>query len=488
MNLEVPMIRSNFLSHICALVLLSAATAIYSHAQTFTNLASFDITNGTHPIGPLAQGLDGNLYGTTNDVGASLAFGRVFKVTPEGTLTTVFHFSGFGEGYAPQSGLVLAPNGNFYGTTYWGGNTSACQGGCGTVFEVTPTGTLTSLHSFDRTDGINVAAGLVQGANGNFHGATIYGGGGAANCFQGCGTIFEITPTGTLTTLYLFQGTDGKYPEATLVEGSDGNLYGTTYNGGSNNNGTVFKITPTGTLTTLYSFASLKHDGAWPLGLVQGTDGNFYGITQRGGAQDFGTIFKITSGGTFTMLHSFAGSDGVAPLGALVQATDGNFYGTTQLGGSNSCLGSGFGNACGTVYEMTPEGVLTTLHNFDGTDGELPETGLVQATDGNLYGTTAGQGGSDCASSCGTIFKWSTGLAPFVTPLPATGHDGNTVRILGTDLTGATLVMFNGKEAKFTIVSSTEIKATVPMCVKTGLIEVTTPGGKLTSNVVFTAN
>lgn len=470
----------NFRTSLCGFLLLGLSTAVTSPAQTFSNLATFDKTNGAHPDGALVQGFDGNLYGTASDVGAHTPLGRVFQVTPGGTLTRL---SGVGEGYQPAAGIVLGTNGNFYGTTYWGGDTSACMGGCGTVFEVTPAGTVKTLYEFGRGDGFNVDAGLVE-LNGNFYGTTLYGGGASTSCFQGCGSVFEITPNGTLTVLHVFEGSDGKYPEATLVAGRDGNLYGTTYNGGSNNWGTVFKITPTGTLTRLHSF--LKHDGAWPLGLVLGSDGNFYGITWRGGGPlDFGTAFKITAGGTFNTLHTFVGSDGVNPIGTLMQATDGNFYGVTFLGGSNACLGSGYANACGTIFEMTPEGTVTTLHNFAGTDGELPEGGLAQATDGNLYGTTAGQGAPDCAERCGTVFQWSTGLSPFVTPLPASGHDGNTVRILGTDLTGATSVTFNGKAAEFTIVSPTEIKTTVPMCVKTGIIEVTTPGGKLSSNMAF---
>ncbi len=475
------MLPLNFRNRSLALLLFSAAMAISSSAQTFTNLAVFDKTSGSNPIGNLAQGLDGNFYGTTTNVGIPASDGGVFQVTPEGVLTA---FAGAGNlGSTPQAGILLATDGNFYGTTYWGGDRNACQSGCGTVFKVTPSGVSTTLHSFERNDGFNPNAGLIE-LNGNFYGTTLYGGGNT-NCFQGCGTVFEITPTGTLTMLHAFTGADGKSPQATLVLGRDGNLYGTTYQGGSNNRGTFFKITPAGVLTMVHSFDPA--DATGPLGLVLGTDGNFYGMTASGGPQNAGTVFKITPEGVITRLHNFVGSDGAIPAGALVQATDGNFYGATRLGGSNSCFGSGFFNACGTIFEMTSAGVVTTLHSFDGTDGERPLGGLVQATDGNLYGTTYG-GGVDCGTRCGTVFKWSTGLAPFVTPLPASGHDGNTVRILGTDLTGATLVTFNGKEAKFTIVSSTEIKATVPMCVKTGLIEVTTPGGKLTSNVVFTAN
>jgi uncharacterized repeat protein (TIGR03803 family) len=193
----------------------------------------------------------------------------------------------------------------------------------------------------------------------------------------------------------------------------------------------------------------------------------------------------MTSEGALTTLHVFDGTDGENPVGGLIQATDGNFFGATSFGGGSACF-SDFG--CGTIFEITSGGALTTVHYFDGSDGVLPDGGLTQATDGNLYGTTAGQGAPDCGTECGTVYKLTTGLAPFVSSLPTSGHDGNTVLVFGTDLTGATSVTFNGKKADFTVVSATEIKTSVPMCAKSGMIEVTTPGGKLLSNVTFIVN
>ena len=199
----------------------------------------------------------------------------------------------------------------------------------------------------------------------------------------------------SLTTLYSFAGSDGALPEAGLVRGSDGNFYGTTYFGGTNGDGTVFKITPSGTLTTLYSFAG--SDGVDPVaGLVQGIDGNFYGTTYQGGANGEGAVFKITPSGTLTTLYGFAGSDGEFPYAGLVQGSDGNFYGTTVFGGAD-CLDLG----CGTVFQITPSGTLTTLYNFAGSDGVAPYAGLVQGSDGNFYGTTQ-QGG---ANNVGTVFR-----------------------------------------------------------------------------------
>jgi uncharacterized repeat protein (TIGR03803 family) len=236
--------------------------------------------------------------------------------------------------------LVQGSDGNFYGTTQVGGTN-----GSGTVFKITPSGALTTLHSFDGADGSNPAAVLMQASDGNLYGTTEAGG---AN--GNYGTVFKITPAGTLTTLHSFGGADGWEPAAGLVQASDGNFYGTTYIGGANGNyGTVFKITPTGTLTTLYSFCSQSGcaDGALPrAGLVQASDGDFYGTTAFGGANYYeGTVFKITPNGTLTTLHSFDGADGGDP-NALVQASDGNFYGTTVLGGANGDNG--------TVFRLVP--------------------------------------------------------------------------------------------------------------------------------------
>jgi uncharacterized protein (TIGR03437 family) len=207
---------------------------------------------------------------------------------------------------------------------------------------------------------------------------------------------------GTLTTLYTFSGPDGAGPNG-LTRGVDGNFYGQTSNGGTSGSGTVFKIASTGTLATLHSFDGA--DGFFPAsGLVQGTDGNFYGTTVYGGAGNQGTVFKMTPEGVLTTLYSFSGTDGTNPYGGLVQAADGNFYGTTTLGGTGSAGQCGTG--CGTVFRITPGGVLTTLYNFSGgPDGSSPVAALMQASDGNLYGTTNEGGPSNIGDGWGTIFK-----------------------------------------------------------------------------------
>ena len=382
---------------------LLAVTAMVAPAQTFTTLVNFDALNVSNPTAPLIQGTDGNFYGTTTGIEGPAGTGTVFKMTPTGTLTTLYTFCSQSlctDGRYPYyAGLAQGTDGNFYGITAAGGDVN----GDGTIFKITPDGTLTTLYTFSGTDGSSPDSTLVQGDDGNFYGTT--GSGGTSSA----GTIFKITPTGTLTTLHSFSGTDGSSPIA-LVQGDDGNFYGTTLFGGANGQGTVFEMTADGTLTTLYSFCSQGGctDGSSNLGpLVQGTDGNFYGTTAAGGAgcgeDTCGTVFKITPTGTLTTLYSFSGSDGRSPEGALAQGSDGNFYGTTYEGG---------GNNAGTIFKITPAGTLTTLHSFDGTDGFGSEAGLVQGTDGKFYGTTTfGGTSSNCGGSgCGTIFSLDVGL------------------------------------------------------------------------------
>ena len=489
-----------------AFVLCAAAIAV--PAQTFTTLHRFDGADGFQPA-VSTQATDGNLYGTAFFGGANCAptgCGTVFRITPSGTLTTLYNLcsqSGCTDGSGPE-GLVQVPNGDFYGTTYYGGaNYSPPEVYGGTVFKITPQGALTTLYSFcsqsSCMDGELPMGGLVRATNGELYGTTYAGGASAYPCFsnvEGCGTVFKITLSGTLTTLHIFAGypTDGGAPTAGLVQAANGDLYGTTAEGGASNNGTVFKITPSGTLTVLYSFCSQSScvDGAGPgASLVQATNGDLYGTTQGGGASNDGTVFKITPSGTLTTLYTFCSPGGcpVKPIpSALIQATDGNFYGTTYNGGDH-CTPAG----CGTVFKITPGGTLATLHSFCAqsgcTDGSSPE-GLVQDTNGTFYGTT-GFGGvahscTPSAPGCGTAFSLATGLGPFVKTLPTSGKVGTSVKILGTNLTGATGVTFNGTPAAFTINSSgTTISTIVPAGAVTGKVQLVIPSGTLSSNVPF---
>jgi uncharacterized repeat protein (TIGR03803 family) len=499
------MSKLNWWKTACAVGVLCALAVIGAAAQTFTTLANFDGTNGSGAGAPLVQGSDGNLYATTSGGGAN-NYGTVLQLTPSGTLTTLYSFCSqpnCTDGTAPV-GIVLDTDGDFYGQTVYGGNPSCFDGGngCGTVFRVTSSGALTNLHNFDDTDGADPQATLIQGADGNLYGTTYAGGTGC------CGTVFRIDAHGTLTNFYNFCSqsgcSDGSHPSA-LTLGTDGNFYGATLYGGivadicPSGCGTIFKITPQGSLTTLYAFCSRANcsDGDYPeafeAALARGADGNFYGTTGGGGFEQAcgiygcGTIFKITPEGILTTLYSFCRltgcSDGIYPQQGLIKGTDGNLYGTTSGGG----LRKGCGRlGCGTIFKITPEHVLTTLHSFDDADGKIPG-GLAEATNGILYGTTLlGGTGNGCNPvGCGTIFSLNVGLSAFVETIPTGGRVGRSVIILGTDLTGATSVTFNGTPATFTVESPTAIKATVPTGANTGPVQVVTPSGTLTSNVPF---
>jgi uncharacterized repeat protein (TIGR03803 family) len=491
---------ASLLKAACALFLLCAIVAIAAPGQTFNTMFTFDNTNGEGPQGPLVQGPDGNYYGVTVYGGVNNCTGgpcgTVFKITPEGTLTTIYNFCSLtdcADGYNPVGALVLGIDGNFYGVTANFGNIPSevlCSKNCGTVFKITPGGTLTTLHSFVGSDGEEPLAGLVQGGD-EFYGTTALGGAGSHACNDNtiaCGTIFRITPRGTLTTLYDFCSqtncTDGKFPLAPLIQASDGNFYGTTNSGGATNSnctgcGTVFKITPRGTLTTLYDFCSQTNcaDGAFPeTRLIQVSDGQFYGATNGTGIVNSGTVFKMTPGGKLTTLYSFPAT-GSGQLISLAQVTDGNFYGTALANGSDFY---------GTFFQITPTGTPTTLHTFTGgTDGISPDS-VFQATNGSLYGTTGGGVPCDeCTPLYGTVFSEDMGLGPFVTFVQNSGKVGQSAQILGQGFTGTSGVSFNGTPARFTVQSDTYLTAKIPAGVASGIVTVTTPSGKLSSNVTF---
>ncbi|MFZ0659104.1 MAG: choice-of-anchor tandem repeat GloVer-containing protein [Candidatus Binataceae bacterium] len=428
-------------------------------------LHSFAGTDGANPGAGLIRGRDGNFYGTTEVGGANPngfqsasntlnGPGTVFKLTPSGRLTTLYSFCSVADpinghctdGTGPQ-GLVQSSDGNFYDTTEYGGANTSFQNapdtpdGPGTVFKLTPSGRLTTLYSFCSqakcTDGED-PVGVIQGIDGNFYGTTESGGANPNGVKNGPGTVFKLTPSGRLTTLYSFcrqaNCTDGETPSSRLIQGIDGNLYGTTIMGGAKKAGTVFKITPSGTLNTVYSFCSVvassgpEHclDGDAPNGLIQGIDGNFYGTTTDGGANLLGgTVFKLKTSGRLTTLYSFCSVpepgkfnclDGFSPTG-LTQGIDGNFYGTTAEDPDHDS----------TVFKITPSGRLTTLYSFcpkrytcTCTDGDAPN-GLIQGGDGNFYGTTSVGGAngydSEFAKGYGTVFKVGASLpTPMNTP------------------------------------------------------------------------
>jgi len=399
-----------------ALALLCLNFPAILHAQdnvqpdtspTYTESVLVNLTGSTgdYPdTANLIQASDGNFYGTTQE-GGTYDNGTVFQLTPAGTYTVLYSFAGgASDGSGPNAGLVQATDGSLYGTTYYGGVSNL-----GTVFKI-QTGAANTpviLYSFGdgASDGANPVAGLVQATDGSLYGTTLQGGAG------NLGTVFKIQTGAANTPVILHSfgdgASDGGLPDAGLVQATDGFLYGTTYFGGANDVGAVFKI-QTGAANTpviLYFFAGGASDGAYPFaGLVQAIDGSLYGTTVYGGASNFGTVFKIQTGAANTpvILHSFGDgvSDGANPYAGLVQATDGSLYGTTQEGGPNPESNGGDG----TIFKIQTGAANTPviLHFFAGgaSDGQNP-WGLVQATDGSLYGTTL-QGG---ANDVGTIFK-----------------------------------------------------------------------------------
>lgn len=469
--------------------LVCAATAIAAQGQTFTTIDRFDGRNGALPFySSLTQGVDGAFYGTTA-LGGNSGDGTAFRTTSAGTIRT----AAMTGNSAPESGMVLATNQGFYGTSADGGTY-----GHGSVFTITPPRALTTLYSFCATglpcaDGEAPNFGLVEGIDGNYYGTTAIGGTESDLCPNGCGTIFKITPAGTLVTLYRFCSVgaclDGAIPYASLVLGIDGSFYGTTETGGNSSEceevgcGTVFKITPTGSLITLYRFGG-GADGYLPsAGLIQASDGNFYGTTHSGGANfGEGTVFRITPEGLLKTLYTFCASgscaDGGYPTAALVQGTDGDLYGSTTFGG---------GTDFGTIFKITTQEVLTTLHSFGNTDGANPESALVQATTGRFYGVTQDGGNLDCNSptGCGTVFALDMGLGPFAAFVRPFGKIDQTSGILGQGYSGTTSVSFNGVPAQFEVRADTFLTATVPEGATTGYVTVTTPTGVLKSNVPF---
>ncbi len=376
----------------------------------WTNLHSFTYgSDGALPWAGLVLGTDGNFYGTTFS-GGTYGYGTVFTITPDGALTSLYSFSNGSDGGQPYAALVQGDNGSFYGTSHGSSNLIPGTNSMGTVFEITPWGYLTTLYSFTNgIDGANPTAGLVLGKDGNFYGAAEAGGiigwGGPIGLIGrilagtlGWGTIFSLTQDGQFTPLFAFAGgSEGANPGAGLIQAADGMFYGVTERGGTNDDGTVFKMSADGTVTAHYSF-SAGNDGAVPIAaLTQGNDGNFYGTTYEGGISNAGAIFKITPTGSLTTLHTFTnGTDGGHSYAALIQGTNGNFYGTTPSGGGK--------NGYGTVFQITPTGGLTTLHTFtNGSDGGSPTAGLVLGADGQFYGAAHGGG----TNGYGTIFKIS---------------------------------------------------------------------------------
>jgi len=341
-----------------------------------------------------------------------LVAGMVATPSAQAQTYSILHtFTGPPDGSEPHAGLVRDAAGNLYGTTYYGG-----VSGYGAVFMLDMTNHEMVLHSFTGApDGATPIGGLFRDAAGNLYGTTSYGG------VSGYGTLFKVDPTGMETVLYSFTGgTDGDGPFAGLIQDAAGNLYGTTFGGGASGYGTVFKLDTTGRETLLHSFAGYPTDGGNPTAcLVMDSAGNLYGTTFGGGTYGNGTVFKVDPTGMETVLYSFTGgTDGSGPSAGLAQDAAGNFYGTTYYGGNLTlCSGSG----CGTVFKLEGTGTETVLHTFTGPpDGAYSLASLIQDAAGNLYGTTQGGG----ASGYGVVFELEAGGSPSVSLSPASLNFG----------------------------------------------------------------
>jgi uncharacterized repeat protein (TIGR03803 family) len=401
-------------------------------------------------------------------------YGAAYQMSLSGTVNSLHSFGNVGnEGVQADGGLTLGTDGNFYGTTKFGGSH-----GDGTIFMITPGGALTYLHHFNHTDGAYPTAPPIQGMDGYFYGTTSQGG-------TSVGAVYKMAPNSpwTVTTYAMPQYS---IPYAPLIQGSDGYFYGTASNGGAHGAGFVFRMTSSGNVTIIYSFDITN--GSAPIApLVEGSDGYLYGTASTGGTNNNGVVFRLTKSGVITVMHQFNGTDGSKPLGGLVQASNGSFYGVASLGGSNQQ---------GTLYKLTPAGTtwsFSVLANFDpwGAGGQ-PQLTLLQHTNGKIYGdsnfggTLFEEGSGLRYQGAGTFYSvYDTSLTPFIRPVAAGAKVGTSVTILGQGLTSATQVSFNGVSASFTPGSDTYLTAVVPSAASTGLVSVTTRSGMLKSLKTF---
>lgn len=372
---------------------------------------------------------NGSLYGTTENGGA-YGFGTVFKMTLSGALTTLVSF-GISNGETPEGGLIQASDDNFYGTAFLGSPSYL-----GLVFKMTPSGTISTVHSFcslsNCADGFEPSAALVEGSDGELYGNTqqggpvdcpLLGGGGPP-----CGSLFKVSKTGTFTTLHGFDFSDGAFPEGGMILDSNGIFYGTTWSGGDYNSGVFFTVTSAGTYSVLYSLLNNGYGSRWAV--TEGSDHNIYGANPAGGNYGGGTFYSYIEG-TVTSLYSFCQesgcTDGSGPQGVMLEATNGVFYGTTYNGGSSS----------------------------------------------------------SCTGGCGTIFKVNTPLSPYIATHPSAAPVGATVEILGTNLSGTESVSFNGTPATFIVHSPFLVSATVPAGATTGSVQLVTPSRTLSTISAF---
>jgi uncharacterized repeat protein (TIGR03803 family) len=443
---------------------LALALLVPLNAQQFRTVYSFGAPGDpANPwvSGTLSQTLGGSLISSASGIYNSVK-GEAYEITLSGKLTILQEFNNYGRA---DSGLTLATDERFHGTVANGGKYND-----GAVYRMSSTpGSIIDEHDFSGgSDGDDPTAPPIQSMAGDFYGTTA---GDYTQNPSSLGTVYKISKSGDYSVLHNFMGPDGANPVGPLVQSSDGSFYGTTQGGGQYGNGTIFRINSDGSFRLLHSFNNA--DGSGPNGpLIVGNDGNLYGLASGGGSGS-GTAFKITPGGTFTLLSTF-GYVGAYPNGGLVEATDGNFYGTLSAGGSQDW---------GTLFKLTPAGLCSKIYDFQGaSDGFQPMGTLLQHTNGKLYGQTY-LGGQ---KSGGVLFEFDAGLPPFVTYLNVYGVVGARVEILGQGFKdGVTKVYFNGAEGEDLDTHPTYIKATVPEGATTGPIIVTTGAITLKSNKPF---
>jgi len=445
--------------------------AVCAQAQTLIYLAEFNGTNGRNPYGPMIQATDGNFYGAA--FAATWPYGEIFRVTPTGQISTVYSFCSLpncADG-AYTTSPILGSDGNLYGVSYYGSESG--YGYTGTLYRMTLEGEFTSLYTFcaDNSKCVvgDMPSGIIQAGDGNFYGTTMAGG------TNDAGTIFQVSPTGEYKLLHSFCGgcADGSGPLVPPIQASDGNFYGTAQN---NEGGTVYKLTPSGTYEAIHLFCYPCVGGGNPIGtaLVQDANGNLFGTTIYADGYNSGSVFEITPANQYILLYTFYYHGGVAPGTGLILANDGNLYGVAV--NDDFDAGGGYG----ITFEVTPAGEFTSLSTFYNN----PNGPLVQGTDGNFYGTTLA-GSSSVPGSYGTVFRLSNGLSPLLKTVPVAGKVGESVIVLGEGLTGSTSVAFNGVAAAFTVESDTYISATVPEGATTGTVSVVTSGGTLNCNPQF---
>ena len=465
-------------SKLMTLFLLGTVTAIGASAQTFKSLAQFNGQNGAKPDSALTQGPDGRLYGTTSSGSLQTnSLGTLFAMDTSGNLATLANFNDALNGATDYSPFSLVPSGALLGS------------GKQIFYEVTSNG---RFRIVDQDLPYGEGA-LVQGVDGSVFGVTVFGG--APDCgYFGCGTAYKIDPQGHYHLLVTFPDGNNLYYPVGLTLGHDANLYGITSFSEEGELGHVFRMTPGGTLTVIYSFCSQQNcaDGAYPSDIIQGSDGYLYGVTFNGGSQvcksleyqgGCGILFRLSLSGDYTVLHTFCRQlpcgDGAYPVW-LIEGSDGALYGVTSVDGNATCN-------CGTIFRVAKGGHFTTLYQFQTGDGYNP-AGIMQATSGLFYGVQNAGPGYECGdgfTNCGLIYSLDTGLAPFVSVVRDFGRLGQSDSIIGQGFAGATAVAFNGTPATFTVVSDTFLTTNVPQGATTGYVTVTTPTGVLKSNVPF---